>query len=133
MVASITSKPIKVIFDAVSTPESQVAGWSLLSTGGTIIITLPPSKDIGEPGVEDVDGKSVAWVMGSVHDDTVGDVKLGEQLFAVLERMMSDGEVKPNKAEVLEGGLAGIEEGLRRLLTGKVSGAKLVARVLETP
>lgn len=132
-VAAITSKPINIIYDAISTPDSQVACWSLLSAGGTIVTTLPPSKDIGEPGVKDEDGKFVAWVMGSVHDDTMGDAKLGEEMFGVLEKMLSDGEVRPNKAEVLEGGLAGIEEGLHRLLAGKVSGAKLVTRVLETP
>lgn len=133
MVSTITSKTIKIIYDAISTPDSQIACWSLLSTGGTIVTTLPPSKDIGEPGVKDEDGKFVAWVMGSVHDDAMGDPKLGKEMFAVLEKMLSDGEVRPNKAEVLEGGLAGIEEGLHRLLAGRVSGAKLVTRVLETP
>lgn len=132
-VASITSRPIKIIYDAIAVPDSQIASWSLLSPGGNVVVTLPPSKDIGEPGVEDKDGKFVAWVFGSVCDDTIGDVRLGETMFKVLEDMMRDGEIKPNQVEILEGGLAGIEGGLQRMLTGKVSGVKLVARLSETP
>ena len=40
--------------------------------------------------------------------------------------------VKPNKVEVLPGGLAGIPEGLKRMEEDKVSGTKLVARPQET-
>lgn len=39
---------------------------------------------------------------------------------------LSEGVLKPNKVELLEGGLAGITAGFKRLQEGKVSGVKLV-------
>lgn len=50
------------------------------------------------------------------------------------EEVVREGEVKPNRVEVLEGGLARIdsERGLKRLAEGKVSGVKLVVRIEET-
>ena len=40
---------------------------------------------------------------------------------------------KPNKARVLPGGLAAVEDGLALLKAGKVHGEKLVYRIAETP
>lgn len=135
-VASITSKPIKIIYDAASATtasESQIACWNVLSPGGQLIVAMPPSKDIGAPGVEDKDGKYVAWLFGSVTDDVIGDVTLGKSMFKALEGLMERGEIRPTRVEVVEGGLAGVDGGLQRLLAGKISGTKLVVRIAETP
>lgn len=128
-----------MIYDAISTPESQVTCWSILAPKGTLIITKPPSSEIGDPGPDgekvNEKGKKVALVNGTVSNDVTGDVRLGERMFGVLEAMLSEGSLRPNTVEVLEGGLAGIdsEKGLKRLGEGKVSGVKLVVRVEETP
>lgn len=42
------------------------------------------------------------------------------------------GLLRPQKVTVVEGGLGGVKEGLRRLREGEVSGEKLVYRVAET-
>lgn len=39
--AIITSQPIQYIFDAVSEPETQQAGYDLLADGGEIVVVLP--------------------------------------------------------------------------------------------
>lgn len=131
-------KPIKVVYDTVSKPDTNLACWSVLSPGGTLIITLPPSKEINigkhGPGAEqNEDGKKVAWPVGVVSNETLSDVRLAERMYAVLERMMLEGDVRPNRLQVLDGGLSAIEGGARRMAEGDVSGSKLVVRVPETP
>lgn len=78
------------------------------------------------------DGKKVAWVVGIVSDEVLGDVRLGERMYAVLENLVREGEVRPNRLEVLPGGLGAIEEGTKRIKEGRVSGTKLVVRLSET-
>ncbi|EIM90574.1 GroES-like protein [Stereum hirsutum FP-91666 SS1] len=120
-------KPIKTIFDTVSIAETNIACWSILASGGTLIITLPPSKEIGNYGLgaeKNQDGKS---------NDTLGDVRLGERLFGALDKMISEEDLMPNRLEVLEGGLSAIEGAARRMEGGGVSGLKLVVRVPDTP
>lgn len=42
-IASITTKPIVLVYDAVSAPETQQLGYDVLTEGGHIILVLPPS------------------------------------------------------------------------------------------
>lgn len=135
-VASITTAPIKIIWDCIALEESQLACWSILAPSGTLIGVNPnPPKSIGENGFVDENGRKIIGVLGSVFNDQVGDARLGKSLYAALEGMLRDGDVKPSKVELLPDGLLGIADGLERvkLRSGKVSGAKLVARLADTP
>ena len=40
-VAEITKKPILLVYDAASTPETENLGYDLLSAGGTLVTVLP--------------------------------------------------------------------------------------------
>lgn len=122
-----------MIYDSISIPDSQIASWSILSPGGKLVVTLTPSDSIGKPGEEDKDGKRTVWVFGSSAEPEMGDARLARSLFASLERMMKEGDIKPNKVDILEGGLNGVQGGLERMGAGKVSGVKLVARIADTP
>lgn len=134
-ISAITTAPIKFMYDAICAEASQTTCWSILAPGGKLIVAHPnASKDIGQPGVEDKDGRRVNTVYGALHSDELGgDVKLGKSLFAALETMLRDGDIKPSKVEVLPGGLSGIPEGLERLAAKKISGAKMVVRLADTP
>lgn len=134
-VSAITTAPIKFIYDAISAEASQTACWSILAPGGKLVVANPnASKDIGQPGVEDKDGRRVVTVFGSVHNDEVGgDVQLGKSMYVALETMLRDGDIKPSKVELLPGGLSGLPEGFARLVAKKISGAKMVVRVEDTP
>lgn len=132
-VSSITNSPVKVIFDCVSDSSSQRASWSILAPGGKLILALP-SSSVGTPGVEGKDGKRVVTPYGSVYNDEVGgDTRLGKSMFASLENMMRDGDIKPSRVELLPRGLNGVADGMRKLMAHKVSGGKLVARIGDTP
>lgn len=135
-VSSITTAPIKVIWDCIAVEPSQLACWSILAPSGTLIVVNPnPAKEIGENGFVDKDGRKIIGVLGSVFNDQVGDAQLGKSLFPALEGLLRDGDVKPSRVELLPDGLLGIVEGLDKvkLRSGKVSGQKLVARLADTP
>lgn len=134
-VSAITTAPIKFIYDAISAEASQTTCWSILAPGGRLVVANPnASKDIGQPGVEGKDGRRVITVFGSVHNDEVGgDVQLGKSMYVALEKMLRDGDIKPSKVELLPGGLSGLPDGFARLVAKKISGAKMVVRVADTP
>lgn len=75
----------------------------------------------------------MALVFGSPDNDTMGDAKLGAKMWRDLERMLEVGEIRPNRLEVLSGGLAAVQEGVQRIAQGTVSGMKLVVKVPDTP
>ncbi|KAI0717135.1 hypothetical protein C8Q76DRAFT_795346 [Earliella scabrosa] len=57
---------------------------------------------------------------------------VGGTLLAAVPELLESGDLKPNRAEILPGGLNGIVGGLERLKNDQVSGVKLVARPHET-
>lgn len=126
-VKKITSSPISVIYDAVSTPDAQKAVWEILAPKGKIVFVLPPA--FGEAGKASEDGKEVAWVFGSASAPT--NYEFGKKMFLGITKLLESGDLKPNHFEVIPRGLAGIPDGLTRLAKG-VSGVKLVARIAET-
>lgn len=133
--SSITDKAISTVYDAVSKPDSQPACWSVLGPGGKLVITLPPAAGVGGKlglGEEDEEGKRVVWVHGVAADEELGDGRLARGLFGALEGLLERGELRPNRVEVLGGGLGAVREALGRFGSGKVRGVKLVVRVGDT-
>ncbi|GAA5927252.1 zinc-binding alcohol dehydrogenase family protein [Sporobolomyces koalae] len=56
-----------------------------------------------------------------------------EKYFDLLGKWLEQGEFRSQRVEVIPGGLAGVEEGLRRLQDNEVKGQKLVYKIAETP
>ena len=54
----ITSEPIRIVFDAVSTPETEDAGYDLLGPGGAIVIlrfmSIPENKQTPDKLIADI-------------------------------------------------------------------------------
>lgn len=42
-IKAITSDPVKVVFDAIGSPETQNAAYGALSSGGTLVVVIPLS------------------------------------------------------------------------------------------
>ncbi|TCD71622.1 hypothetical protein EIP91_007369 [Steccherinum ochraceum] len=123
-VNKITSKPLTVVFDAISTAETQISGYNVLGDGGTLLTLLP----ITVKDEERIPGKSILNLQGgaSFHPEHF------KGLYAHLSDYLETGVVKPNRIEVNPGGLAGVPDGLDRLRMGQISGHKLVVRPQET-
>ncbi|KAI9507332.1 GroES-like protein [Russula earlei] len=117
VVKEIAKGPVGVIYDPISTPESQKADWEILGPDGSLVLTLPFAID---------EAKGSRWVVltfGSVRQPGLSEA-LGREMYAALPGLLADGSIKPNK---------GYRPDLQRLAGGKVSGGKLVARPGETP
>ncbi|KDQ52641.1 hypothetical protein JAAARDRAFT_39892 [Jaapia argillacea MUCL 33604] len=123
----IGSDPLEIVYDAVALPDTQKAGYELLSKGGQIVVTLDPVIDEETAAKE---GKKFVHVFGNVNDPNQRET--GRSLYSKLSGLLEDGSVEPNRVEVLPNGLEGIVGGLKRLEDDSVSGIKLVARPQET-
>ncbi|KAG6835578.1 hypothetical protein H0H93_016812, partial [Arthromyces matolae] len=122
-IGEITSASIEVIYDAVSTAETQKLGYKLLAEGGQLVVVL-------DPAVHQVKGKGIRSVAGVFTLPHTRD--LGVQLYSTLHELLVLGFLKPNRLEILSGGLRGIVKGLERLKADQVSGVKLISRPQET-
>jgi NADPH:quinone reductase len=60
------------------------------------------------------------------------DPAFAEELFRWLEGALQRQEYEGHPFDVVPGGLGGVDEGLRRLITGKTGGRKMVYRISET-
>lgn len=114
-VRKLTDKPISIVFDAVSSADTQQAGVDVLAAGGKLITVTPVSVK--------AEDKEIIYVVGSasLHPELLTSL-YGKELYGFLER----GVLKPSNHEII-GGLAAIPEGLNRLQNNQVSNTKLVA------
>ncbi|KAJ3538749.1 hypothetical protein NM688_g6476 [Phlebia brevispora] len=126
-VKTVTSEPIRIVYDAVSTPDIQVAAHDLLAPGGVYVActggqNIPMEKRHPE--------KIVTFVFGSPFwDDRRA---IGISMYKHIGALFESGDLKPNNIEVIPGGLAGIPTGLQKLKDGEVSAKKLVVHPTET-
>ncbi|KAG2149024.1 chaperonin 10-like protein [Suillus bovinus] len=124
-VDKFTGGHLKYVYDAISLPQTQQIGWSLLSPKGRLVLTLPPSvkEDEGK-------GRTAIRTFGSPHAEE--NKQLCKGSWAILSEWLEAGTIEPIRYEVLPNGLEGIIEGLDRLKKGQVSGKKLVAHPQDT-
>lgn len=87
-IQSVTSEPIKFIFDAVSTRETQNAAYDVLAPGGRIAVDTAPSIEEAKRTQD----KEIIHVLGVVHDASQKPV--GKELFKALGALVESGDVK---------------------------------------
>ncbi|KAI9061879.1 GroES-like protein [Trametes sanguinea] len=122
---NIAGGPFDVVFDAISLPETLVAGYKATSPTGDFIKVL--SEPV--PGVESSE-KRVHFGRGLFNAPF--NVAVSLSLLAKLPELLESGDIKPNRVEVVPGGLRGVAAGLDRLEKNEVSAVKLVVRPQET-
>ncbi|KAG6806083.1 hypothetical protein H0H93_003558, partial [Arthromyces matolae] len=116
-IQTITSKPIQTVFDAVSVADTQATAYSILAKGGSLCVLLPPE-------VEAEEDKPIYHIYGKFTLPYTKD--LGATYYSKFTELLEAGDIKPNKVEVVEGGLGGIVAGLKRMELDQVSGVKLI-------
>jgi NADPH:quinone reductase-like Zn-dependent oxidoreductase len=119
---SITKNNLKYVLDTVSSETCNI-GLKLLAQNGKIAWTSGGPTDKKE-GVQET-----AVALGKTHRDTQGSLKTLNRLVKMVEQIISEGGIRPNNIEVIEGGLSGIPTGLQKLKEGRVSGKKLIAKI----
>ncbi|KAF9528412.1 chaperonin 10-like protein [Crepidotus variabilis] len=120
-------KPVEIVFAALTNPETEKLAVSVLDKGGILISSNPDVSEIATKAevkiAKVLASPSVPWNARLFTDFFTG------KLTGWLER----GDIKPNRVEIVEGGLAGVVGALKKLEENAVSGTKLVARPPETP
>ncbi|KAK4183302.1 alcohol dehydrogenase [Podospora australis] len=114
------------VFDGVAYGPSVKNLGRVLKKGSHVTYVLGTAlKEEGMP--EDVQ-QSITMV-GDVHNEHKD---LGYVYFRYIARGLQEGWFKPQRTEVVPGGLGGVEYALRRLKEGKASAVKYVFRIADT-
>ncbi|KAI0819843.1 GroES-like protein [Trametes gibbosa] len=117
---------LEVVYDAISLPETLEVAYSATAPDGDLVVVLQNPI----PGMEENSKKRVhvahGWFSSPVNH------AISQSLLAKLPELLEKGEIKPNRTEVLSGGLRGVAGGLERLRNDQVSGVKLVVRPFDT-
>ncbi|KAF5372167.1 hypothetical protein D9758_004991 [Tetrapyrgos nigripes] len=131
--SDVNSRDVDIVYDAVSTPQSQEAGFACLSPSGsrkgTLITVLPLCESLTSAMAANDSEKEFSKRAFLVYAGVLAPTshrEFGRKMMRRLEEWLESGEIRPNKPVVLPNGLNGIEEGLERLRRGEVSGEKLV-------
>ncbi|KAF7789618.1 hypothetical protein EIP86_000564 [Pleurotus ostreatoroseus] len=126
-IKDIIKEPFSLVYDAVSSEQTQNVGYDLLGSGGNLVIVLGSAI----PEEKRTPDKHIARINASPFfpDRRPLSVEMYKQLPDMFER----GELKPNHIELLLNGFAGIPDGLERMYRNEISAKKLVARPRDTP
>ncbi|KAF2802229.1 enoyl reductase [Mytilinidion resinicola] len=126
-----TKGRISLVFDTISELGSPEISAAAIGPAGGKYSSLLPVKTLGR---EDVSvGFTLAYTIFGLMVETpeqgVRDYEFGVKFWKLSEGLLNSGKLKAHPAEVREGGLIGILQGLQDLKDGKVSGVKLVYKV----
>ena len=89
MVLKIISTPIEVIYDSISSADTQATAWELLAPGGQLIVVLRPEVDQEKPENK---LKKVVSVLGNAQIPI--NREIGKSLFSNLTKLLEDGLIK---------------------------------------
>lgn len=132
LVEALKGQPLRHVLDAVSEGSTirnigevfrRVAGDNGAAAGKVTFVLFGKMEGLPE-GVEQ-DTTLVARVHNEAKD-------FGYVFFRYFARGLQEGWFKPQRTEVVPGGLGGIQTALENLKAGKASGVKYVFRIAET-
>lgn len=89
-IKAITSAPIKYVFDAISSPETQKQGFDFLAPGGKQVLLLQPEAFWAEEGKKQ--DKTVISVVAS--KKFPAHVELLRELWANFTELLANGDIK---------------------------------------
>ncbi|CAO1614819.1 unnamed protein product [Jaminaea pallidilutea] len=127
-------RPIVAAYDAISEHGSTQDLVSLFekqgeAQKGRLTTVLPTQYDQDKSGLPNHVYFDRTFV-GAAHKDQSD---FSSRWIRQISKWVDEGTFKPNRVEIVSGGLKGVPEGLAKLESGKVSGVKLVYRIEETP
>ncbi|EWZ28640.1 hypothetical protein FOZG_17645 [Fusarium oxysporum Fo47] len=125
---ALGNNPAMYALDAVSDNGSYVNIGKVLGHGAKITFVLPGKE---YPGIPENVEQTVTSV-GIVHEDNLASQNFAFVYFRLFGRGLQEGWLKPQRQEIVPGGLAGIQPALDKLKAGKASGVKYVFRISDT-
>ncbi|TFY78322.1 hypothetical protein EWM64_g5693 [Hericium alpestre] len=128
---------VDYVYDAISEQGSYEAAVKAFRKYGPrrIALVLPVDETAFEPGVE-AHFSVVSTLLGSAVSlfgryfvDDERDILFGQKLYKQVEVWLREERLKANPHAVRAGELNGVQDGLKFMKEGKVSGSKLVYRI----
>ncbi|KAF9064742.1 chaperonin 10-like protein [Rhodocollybia butyracea] len=133
-VKSITSSPngIKTIYLAVLRDDEVFKmAYTCLAPGGQMATALPPLMLESEKAkLPANDGRKLYGVWASTRVEP--NIAYGKGMWKNLPVLMEERVIKPNRVEILPGGLAAVADALPKFFQDGVSGVKLVVNPQDT-
>lgn len=83
----VQGTPLQVVYDAVSSADTQQVGWDVLATDGTIVVVLPPTIDKKDEAGE----KHVVHVVNNVQ--LPQNREIGTKLYGKLTQWLEEGSI----------------------------------------
>lgn len=87
---ALNGTPVKFILDTISLKDTQTLAWDLLSSGGTLVLVLPPEVD-----ADKYKDKTLFHIRAFLQLPSNRD--LGISLFRSLTRLLEDGSIKVSR------------------------------------
>ncbi|KAH9906118.1 GroES-like protein [Epithele typhae] len=110
--------PVAFAYDAIGEVDTQRLAYAALGDHGGFVSVMPRAgPEVLAPVQSEGDGKRVARLFASFQVSP--NQALGVEVYKRLTGWLADGTVKPNRVEVIPGGLSGIPEGAKRVMEGR--------------
>lgn len=119
---ALAGKELLYAYDAVSEGESGKHISAVLAKGGASTTVLPI-----DTYAESVDVRRT--MVGDAHTGSEAQKDMAYTFCRLFTRWLAEGRFTPHPYEVIEGGLDGIEKGLRMLQAGEVSAKKVIFKI----
>jgi NADPH2:quinone reductase len=123
---ALKGQKLHYAFDAVSEKGSYQNIVKVLEKDGKITLVLPGKNYEGIPETVQQSITTVGDAHGKASD-------FAHVYYRYIARGLGQGWFKPHPAEVVKGGLEGLEGALTNLKEGKASAVKYVFRIADTP
>ncbi|TCD63559.1 hypothetical protein EIP91_005230 [Steccherinum ochraceum] len=127
-ITAITTEPMRLVFDAISSDETQNVALDLTAPGGLLILVL--ASHVTDDRRKASPDKEVVHTLGIPHLPSNRD--LAAEVYELLPGWFESGDLTPTETEYIAGGLAAIPAALDRLREGLVGPRKMVVRPPET-
>jgi len=124
-VKKITKNPIRLVFDAISTRQTQNLGYDIVTPGGKFIRVLPLAIDAEKIVPE----KEIVGVLGISH--IPGNRAIAVEFYSVVSGLLQSGDLKPMEVMYADGGLSAIPKQVEAMTRNDHSGKKLVVHPSE--
>ena len=123
--------------DCIATAETaEITSNAIGSGGGMVSYLLSPKHERKDVRAGYTVGYTVVGEYFKFRDveypANPADLEFGIKFWALAEKLLAEGRIRPHPVEVGKDGLKGVFEGCQAMREGRVSGKKLVYRVEET-
>jgi NADPH2:quinone reductase len=135
---ALGGKKLLHAYDATAEGSTGMNISAVLDKEGVVTAVLPTINvadgvDLRQTNVGSVHKPEPAPTGGAApKEKTLGDREFGSLFFPFFTRGLAHGWFTPHPHQVVEGGLAGVEEALKNLEAGKAAAVKYVLRIADT-